>query len=423
MSLIVFLKSVRILLLLTAGVLLFYFFVGDWEIDENPTPDEEISVQTASKKTQNSDAPYIPQSIRHREVNEPRLSAPQQLSQKKLSQTPLNQSITSSWQEKVYHSVDDPYLLADEFKHTLKSAGPNKYSDLQILGKRAIQDSPALALDLLGQLPSGPDQLAFLEGILSQLLEVSPMEASIWSEQFLDDYMKNTAFGLIGKLYAMQNPEAAANWASEIVSPTLRIKTYEKIALVWGGSDINSAYNWALSLEDYEEQSSVLLNLGVALARDDPSAAANWALSFEDQILGNKILATALNKWSVGKLPDVGQWIAELPESSNKNFAIQHIGSIWAQLNPSAAFEWTETMLNSQSRDLAISTIASVSSKSDPETAASSALAIEDDTLRNKALAKILKNWSAQESLSPARWAESIQNQNLRREVEQLLQQ
>jgi hypothetical protein len=422
MSLIAFPKRVQYLPLLSLIALFLLVVAGFWGLHEKIDSVSQKSSSEATDKSQNLPPSFGFENKEEMKISLPPVAAPQLQARKNVVEKSLKPANGRSWSREHYRPGDDPSRISEELQETLKKNGVDKTSNLQMLGERATRISTDLALELLNQLSSRPDQQAFLKGVLSQLLAFSPQDAAAWTEQYLTNDMKEAAFGLIGELYAMQNPAEAASWASDIENPALRIKTYESIAFVWGASDLNSAYDWAVLLEDYGEQSLVFLKLGEALAIDNPQAAADWALTFEDQALGTKILAKSLNKWSLGGLPEAAQWAAGLPDGMYKTYAVTQISSVWGQINSPASFEWAESLPTGETRDLALSTITDIWSRKNPAMAADSALAIEEDSLRLDTLRRVLTNWSDKEPLSPARWAETIRDSELRREVEKLLQ-
>jgi len=223
MSFMVLPKTVRILLMLSLAVLLAYVLAAHRDAKRQTKPESTKIVQETVDRTQNAPDVAGWKDKEARKVNSPRFAAPQRSAQNIIPGTGSPSATVRPRTWKSFDTGDDPYRITEELQQTLQAAGPNKSNDLQMLGTRAILISTDLALELFNQIPSRYDKLAFLKGILSQLLTYSPKEASTWTEQYLGNDMKEAAYGLIAELYATQDPSEAANWASGIENPALRL--------------------------------------------------------------------------------------------------------------------------------------------------------------------------------------------------------
>ncbi|MFM2197746.1 MAG: hypothetical protein RLZZ505_1178 [Verrucomicrobiota bacterium] len=173
----------------------------------------------------------------------------------------------------------------------------------------------------------------------------------------------------------------------------------------WVAKDPLGALNWLASQPpSYRKQELIRLALQ-QFAETDGRGAAQWALeNLEGAELNNGLIAIA-NEWALQNGREAAEWFLALPETRERDAAVENMMFVWATNEPKAALSFVDGRA-----DLAdfASTLRRASlagwSKSDPEGAVAASLDISRKQNDPAQFANTIANWATVDLAKSSEW-------------------
>lgn len=173
----------------------------------------------------------------------------------------------------------------------------------------------------------------------------------------------------------------------------------------WVAKDPVGALNWLASQPpSYRRQELIRLALQ-QFSETDGRGAASWALeNLEGGELNNSLIAIA-NEWAQQNGREAAEWFLALPETRERDAAVENMMFTWAANEPKAALSFV-----GEREDLAdfAATLRRASlagwAKSDPEGAVAASLEISKSKNDPDQFANTLANWATMDLAKSSEW-------------------
>jgi hypothetical protein len=176
---------------------------------------------------------------------------------------------------------------------------------LNQIARTYSQRDPEAAIQQLFEMESGPQKDAYLAGIAPAWVGIDPQTAMDAVNTIGDRSQRISAIHQAVVRWAHKDPAAAAAWTAESAEKGLQSALQQNIARAWSSRD--------------------------------PVAALSWAAEQDDLNLRERLVAAAAPQ-AVWRNPELAiDTVTALPESQNKQYAVERLVSNWAQRDPAAA--------------------------------------------------------------------------------------
>lgn len=191
--------------------------------------------------------------------------------------------------------------------------------------------------------------------------------------------------------WARKDPQAAAKWIAENLEAPTRGAGFQGVAwALWDKHGFQTALDWWTRLSDQGDQSQVFNSL-TTIANTNPSTSLDSRVAFVLEArrrgLRNAQLETRLASDFAQTDPVGGMNLLTQLSSSENPAAYPALGTLlsqWTQRDPQAASEWTASQQGQAWYDSAASSMAAAVVRSDASAAAEWARSIQDETLRKQ---------------------------------------
>ena len=173
----------------------------------------------------------------------------------------------------------------------------------------------------------------------------------------------------------------------------------------WVAQDPVGALNWLASQpSSYRKQELIRLALG-QYSETDGRGAAQWALqNLEGGELNNSLIAIA-NEWVLQNGPAATDWFLALPDTRERDAAVENMMFTWATNEPKAALGYVGARkdLEDFASVLRRASLAGWS-KSDPEGAVAASLELSKKESDPDQFANTIANWATVDLASSSDW-------------------
>ncbi len=213
--------------------------------------------------------------------------------------------------------------------------------------------------------------------------------------------------------WARAEPADAAAWAESLSSDKPRYaRALSTVATVWARHDPVEAANWLLRLPQSPERDTAMQRILGTVAATDPGKA----LALYEQWDEKRRLAfagTLAAKWASKDPAGAAEWVTRLPEGRHKNYAIQQLAAQLAKADPLTALRWADGVSDEGVRLALFSSVAREWTAKDPAAASQWLEGLAPGRSRDMAIFHFAIELAKMNPSLAAQWAESIQDKTL----------
>ena len=189
------------------------------------------------------------------------------------------------------------------------------------------------------------------------------------------------------------------------MDPLLRMKLAMQNMEAWVGRNPQDALGW-LQTQQPSQRRNELVRLALKqFSETDAKGAAEWALAnLTGASLNNNLIAIALN-WADQNGSEAANWLSKLPQSSERDAAMENMYFAWASNEPEAAMKFLKLNpeLGELSPTLQRAALAGWA-KSDPLKAVATSLAMSQANQDPALFGNTLANWATMDLQNSSDW-------------------
>ncbi|MGB0775796.1 MAG: hypothetical protein ACPGUY_08110, partial [Akkermansiaceae bacterium] len=288
------------------------------------------------------------------------------------------------------------YLPEEQFEAAVGSySAAERKKIITSMAFNLSSSDPERALALYQELPEGSVQNQQYTQIISQLARKDPERAlELANKGKTDDEIRKNITSVIS-IISSQDPASAAKYLSSIEGEKVKGQAISTIGRRWANFDSDAALAWAEQFSG-DHKGMALFSVISGMANNDPVRASQTLDKHVSGEQGEKISQAAsqiAQSWGNVDPDAAATWVANLPEGSAQNSAIQNMISTWSGRDLEAAGQWIDSFPDGKARDTGVRTIVSNLQHRDAESAFGWANSIGDDRERVSALSSVLSTW------------------------------
>lgn len=201
-----------------------------------------------------------------------------------------------------------------------------------------VDQQPAAALNWLESqpdsetLPAGTWRATMIAGLFDNWAAKDLEAATTACQQLPDSTAKEKAWECVLSRRIVKVPESAAESVKNLPSGDYRQKAIGELCNHWVGTNAPAVLDWAQSLPSEAERVAVTNQVVINWAQNDPQAATQFASQHPE--LSGAVFGGIANAWFQRDFTATTNWVACLPEGTNKNAALLALVEIWSQRDP-----------------------------------------------------------------------------------------
>jgi hypothetical protein len=225
-----------------------------------------------------------------------------------------------------------------------------------LLVRRWAERDPQAAAAWAGQFPEGGERRMILEQIALAWAEKDFSTATGWVNGLPAGESREGAALAIGYEAAATQPKAALALADLVSTSPAHDDLIVHAVSQWGGADPAAALEWVNGVPDEQLRQRLLAAVAVASAKRDGRAAA--ALAAEALAPGpvqDRTAVAVVQRWAQQSPIDAASWVAQFPETSTRNVALENLFAIWLPQDSASAIRWISELPAGSFRDSASS--------------------------------------------------------------------
>ncbi len=187
--------------------------------------------------------------------------------------------------------------------------------------------------------------------------------------------------------------------------PLLRLKLAMQNMEAWVGKRPKDALGWLQNQQPSQRRNELVRLALKQFSETDPKGAAEWALAnLTGVALNNNLIAIAEN-WADQNGTEAANWLSKLPQSSERDAAMENMYFAWASNEPEAAMQFLKgnPSLGELSPTLQRAALAGWA-KSDPLKAVATSLAMSQVNQDPGLFGNTLANWATVDLQSSSDW-------------------
>ena len=188
-------------------------------------------------------------------------------------------------------------------------------------------------------------------------------------------------------------------------NPLRRFKLAQQSMEAWVDRNPKGALDWLLGQQPTEQRNEMMRIALDQFAENDAKGAADWAVKNLSGIdLNNSLIAIA-ESWAEQNGTEAANWFLALPQSQQRDAAIENMLFAWASNEPEAALQYLKTnpAIGELSPTLQRAALAGWA-KSDPQQAVSTSLALSQAGKDPGLFANTLANWATMDLQGSSDW-------------------
>ncbi len=271
------------------------------------------------------------------------------------------------------------------------------------------QRDPERALALAGSIENLNSRSQAMSGAILGFANGNPARAAGMLDQIKNVQTRNQTIGSLASQWMRKDQTAALAWLDSLPPGPGRTQGY--------GSAISQ-----LTLEDPSRAASLFTKLPTAARRNsiqhlvyqwaaqDFEAARDWVINLDDPVSRTNATSQLVNSWINKDPAGAAAYLTdpETPKTNQSNHSISQVAAQWAQKDPAAAMAWAESLENDSLRKNAISGLYRQWSSSDPAAAAAKLASVTDPQDRKNAMHAIAEAWTNSDPDAAISWLETL---------------
>lgn len=265
---------------------------------------------------------------------------------------------------------------------------------------------PAAGLGLVAQLPAGQARNDAAMTLASGMAARDPHAAKDWAMTLPQGATRTNALLIVSDSLAELDPAAAARWATSLGNDEGRAQIEERIVNQWAQRDPDAAISWMKQVKDPEVRFHVLASTVEALAYTDPKKGLSLALSegSGDPERLHTALGSIVKQWSESHLEEAIAQVRQLPSSEIQSSYVGHLLEQISNGNPRHAAE-VLSQFGDVPLDLNIvGNVVSNWARQDPGAAAGWVNSFRDKDIRETAIRGVVQEWASQSPREAGEW-------------------
>ncbi len=258
--------------------------------------------------------------------------------------------------------------------------------------------SPAQAFDMARDLQSPEARSQAVQQIAMHL--ASNGQAAMAADRILamaDGNARREALGMLGDVWASQDPEAALNWyaanqstlgAEDVqrftanairrnpqqaarlidqVAAELRPEWMGQVAAGFAESDPAAARAWLSRFQGEPGYDRAAANVAVRRVGDDPREMIDLMATINDPQLAGQVATRAAHAWARTDPAAAAEWAASLAQDKTRSDAVAQVAQVWSRQQPAAARSWILGLARGLPRDAAITNYLAANTGANPD--------------------------------------------------------
>ena len=293
------------------------------------------------------------------------------------------------------------------------------------------------AIDYFNKHPDLPTASWTISNAIYQMAEKDPKRAGALALTLSDQQARTNGIRSLMRQWAGDDPKAALAWAQGLGNASLQQEAITDALGGWALKDPKVAMDAVQTLKEPGARTNAMQRIFANWFEKDPTAAVDFLSKSGDDKLLNQISWRMSNgeftsdeiTSLMAKLPDgkgkeevlrnvvdgeirKGQYtraieqLNTLPDSPNRDYALQNLGRQWAASDPKAAEAWIKLQPDSSDRDLAVAGFAGALARTNISSALQWAETIPDQSVKTETLKTIALRWLNSDPAKANAWLE-----------------
>jgi hypothetical protein len=209
--------------------------------------------------------------------------------------------------------MSDPKAAADWMSSNTNISDAHIFTLVHDWGQT---DREALREYLAG-VPEGEWKQKAMAAASGEVLSSDPVEAIVWAEQMSPGERQTGLLGMAATDWVKRDPDAAAQWVGRVNNPALREQLVGSLAVGYADADPVQAADCALqSLRPGDVLNRSVAEIAWTWALREPTAAAAWVAQFPEGTARQMALNNVLGIWEYRDRTAALAWIENLPKGS-----------------------------------------------------------------------------------------------------------
>ncbi len=338
-----------------------------------------------------------------------------------------------------------PELISTWMEHPeMKKAMRSQHNSWVV--RNAVQNwaksDPAAAAAFALSTPNGSIKQNIVGGVVYSWAQQDSVAAIAWAAVLEPASLRRSARASIAGALALDDPRAAIALIDDATSNSERQQLLSSIGSSWAQRDPDGMREWLTELEDPKDLWSAMngcthqiaqnpepfLELLERVPRDkkehlisnfigqwgqyDPDAATEWARSLEGKDR-KSAMQSLISNLSYHDAPAAAKLLSELGEmDSGYDHYVTNIGSYWAQQDPDAARTWAESLEDEKLRKRAIQGVISNWVNYEPDRATAYILENTEGKDRKNLISTTVNQWIHQDEDAAAQFVRSLPDED-----------
>ena len=258
---------------------------------------------------------------------------------------------------------------------------------------------------------------------LAQFADKEPKSAAEWIVANLAGQELHNNLIMVSQSWSRSDGFAAATWLSGLPATKERNAALESTLFGWGTVDPTAAADYAGKEVSDGELASVLRRASYAgWAKSDPLAAVAASLA-SSRVHGDmNQFANTLANWATVDLAASSEWLLKnVSNPKERTEAVLELSAIYASQSPDAGIEWIAGLPEESERQLASNQFALDWASVDPAASAKWASEQAPGLLSDEVQMEILLNYHAADTAAFEQWRNSLPEGTLRHKAADLV--
>ncbi|MFT5191863.1 MAG: hypothetical protein ACI957_004908 [Verrucomicrobiales bacterium] len=170
--------------------------------------------------------------------------------------------------------------------------------------------------------------------------------------------LRSEALAGIARDRAGTDPQATLDWLGSLDNDTHQGAAHYHTFDTWLGNDLTAASEYIAQMPESYQRDEAISGLAQRTIREDPSAALEWTDAISAPSSRHRVLSETFNSWARVDPVAASAHLAEMPISPERDQAINGFASRISKDDPSAAVVWADQIADTQLRNTALTTVA-----------------------------------------------------------------
>jgi hypothetical protein len=305
---------------------------------------------------------------------------------------------------------------------------------LEALLERQTPGSAAgFSVDMI---PGGPGPDAALQIRIADWTGRDSWSAIDWAMRFADDHSREYALGIVAERLARDDPALAAEVIGEMPDGVRRSRAVRRIAFYWTQQDPIAADFWAERLDDPADAESAQAGIEEAVdaesgtgesgGPDDAGGESDddipgdvyllpwWETApiveqLPDGELRNSLLYRTATQWAAEDPVAALEWTGgQLPPGPALDWTVRTIMCEWTKRDPVAATAWALGRQETHRREHAVFSVIMEQAKTDPASASGLIPELASRADQSNAICIVAFRWGAVDKTAAMTWADNL---------------